>query len=110
MIFPIQPPLTERDDKAATVIIAVVYGGPMAQEGAGWLVYRARLFLLCLAPLPPFTRFSSSLAFLFSLPLRREFSLFLARTPSQARVGANAKTFLSLLKSFRRRRPRRDTK
>lgn len=25
MIFPIQPPLTERDDKAATVIIAVVY-------------------------------------------------------------------------------------
>lgn len=26
MIFPIQPPLMERDDKAATVIIAVVYG------------------------------------------------------------------------------------
>lgn len=28
MIFPIQPPLTERDDKAATVIIAVVYDNP----------------------------------------------------------------------------------
>jgi len=28
MIFPIQPPLTERDDKAAALIIAVVYGMP----------------------------------------------------------------------------------
>lgn len=43
MIFPIQLPLTERDDKAATVIIAVVYGGPMAQEGARFCSYISSL-------------------------------------------------------------------
>lgn len=45
MIFPIQPPLMERDDKAATVIIAVVYGAPTVPSVCGLsFVYRARLF------------------------------------------------------------------
>lgn len=54
MIFPIQPPLMERDDKAATVIIAVVYGAPTVPSVCGLsFVYRARLFffLLFLVPL-----------------------------------------------------------
>lgn len=55
MIFPIQPPLMERDDKAATVIIAVVYGARRCRVCArASFVYRARLFfpLLLLLPLP----------------------------------------------------------
>lgn len=44
MIFPIQPPLTERDDKAATVIIAVVYGARWPPKCAGSVIYRSPLF------------------------------------------------------------------
>lgn len=83
MIFPIQPPLTERDDKAATVIIAVVYGGPMARESvqARSRIYRARLFssfffspLLSsslasrfyFSPLPPCHDFSAELENIFA--------------------------------------------
>jgi len=60
MIFPIQSPLTERDDKAATVIIAVVYGAPMAAESVRARISSARLFLLSFSLILP-----SRVAFLF---------------------------------------------
>lgn len=82
MIFPIQPPLMERDDKAATVIIAVVYGAPTVPSVCGLsFVYRARLFF------PPLSRPSLFLPAFIS-PLSR-----LLPEPT--------KTFLSFLKSAR---------
>lgn len=64
MIFPIQPPLMERDDKAATVIIAVVYDAPTVPSVCGLsFVYRAPVFF------PPFSRPSLSLFGLYFSPV-----------------------------------------
>lgn len=55
MIFPIQPPLMERDDKAATVIIAVVYGAPTVPSVCRLsFVYRARALFSPLLSFLPF--------------------------------------------------------
>lgn len=65
MIFPIQSPLTERDDKAATVIIAVVYGAPITPESVrarSYISSNSRLFPLSFSLI-----FSSRVAFLFFL-------------------------------------------
>lgn len=65
MIFPIQPPLTERDDKAATVIIAVVYGARWPRV-ADSVVYRSSPFSSLLLHL-----FPSSPLDVFIFPLSR---------------------------------------
>ena len=62
MIFPIQPPLTERDDKAATVIIAVVYGARWPPKCASSVIYRSPL---------TFFLFSSIAAHIFIFSLSR---------------------------------------